>query len=45
MKKILKYVLLFGLVALFIWTMYFLYEKSASKPDEFNTELPRRTTW
>ncbi|MBK7618197.1 MAG: efflux RND transporter periplasmic adaptor subunit [Flavobacteriales bacterium] len=42
MKKILKYVLLFGLVALFIWTMYFLYEKSASKPDEFNTELPKK---
>lgn len=38
MKKILKYLLLFGLIALFIWTMFFLYQKSASKPDEYSVE-------
>jgi len=42
MKKILKYTLLFALVALFIWTMYFLYQKSATKPDEFTTEQPKK---
>jgi len=42
MKKILKYTLLFALVALFIWTMYFLYQKSASKADEFTTEQPKK---
>jgi HlyD family secretion protein len=38
MKKILKYVLFLGLAVLFVWTMYFLYEKSASKPDEYAVE-------
>lgn len=42
MKKFLKYVLLIGLGVLFIWTMYFLYQKSASKPDEFAIETPKR---
>jgi HlyD family secretion protein len=42
MKKILKYVLIIGLLALFVWTMYFLYDKSASKPAEFTTEQPRK---
>jgi HlyD family secretion protein len=42
MKKILKYLLFLGLGVLFIWTMYFLYEKSASKPDEFAVEKPRK---
>jgi HlyD family secretion protein len=42
MKRILKYLLFIGLGALFIWTMYFLYEKSASKPDEFNVETLKR---
>ncbi len=38
MKKILKYLLFIGLGALFIWTLYFLYQKSASRPDEFKVE-------
>ncbi len=42
MKKILKYLLLAGLAVLFVWTMYFLYEKSASRPDEFKVEKPAR---
>ena len=42
MKRILKYLLLFGLILLFIWTMFFLYNKSASKPDEFNTEKAKK---
>ena len=42
MKKILKYLLLIGLVVLFIWTMWFLYEKSAAKPDEFATEHAKK---
>lgn len=42
MKRILKYLLLALLVILFLWTMVFLYQKSASKPDEFNIEKPKR---
>ena len=42
MKRILKYLLLFGLILLFIWTMFFLYNKSASKPDVFNTEKAKK---
>ena len=42
MKRILKYLLLVGLVVLFIWTMFFLYNKSASKPDAFANEKPKK---
>ncbi|MBV6403752.1 MAG: efflux RND transporter periplasmic adaptor subunit [Flavobacteriales bacterium] len=42
MKKILKYLLFSGLAVLFVWTMYFLYRKSASRPDEFKVEKPAR---
>ena len=42
MKRILKYLLLFGLIVLFIWTMFFLYQKSASRPDEFAIEKPKK---
>lgn len=38
MKKILKYLLFIGLGVLFIWTLYFLYQKSASRPDAFKVE-------
>jgi HlyD family secretion protein len=38
MRKILKYLLFIGLGVLFIWTLYFLYQKSASRPDEFKVE-------
>ena len=43
MKTTLKYILFIGLGALFIWTLYFLYRKSASKPDEFAVETLKRT--
>ena len=42
MKRILKYLLFALLAILFIWTMYFLYQKSASKPDEFNIEKTKK---
>ena len=42
MKRIFKYLLFIGLGFLFIWTMYFLYQKSASKPDEFSTETAKK---
>ncbi|MBK7754120.1 MAG: efflux RND transporter periplasmic adaptor subunit [Flavobacteriales bacterium] len=42
MKRILKYLLFIGLAALFVWTMWFLYEKSASKPDVFNAEKAKK---
>lgn len=42
MKKILKYLLFIGLGLLFVWTMWFLYEKSAVKPDEFKTEHAKK---
>ena len=42
MKRILKYLLFLGLGVLFVWTMYFLYEKSASKPDVFAVEHAKK---
>ena len=42
MKRILKYILLFGLIILFLWTMVFLYQKSASAPDEFAVEKAKK---
>ena len=44
MNKILKYLLFTGLAVLFLWTLYFLYQKSASKPDEFKVEKLARKT-
>jgi HlyD family secretion protein len=44
MKKILKY-LLFGLLAfLFVWVLWFLYQKSVTAPDEFTIEKPKKAT-
>ncbi len=43
MKRILKYILLFGLIILFLWTMVFLYQKSASAPDEFAIEKAKKS--
>lgn len=40
MKRILTYLLIFGLVALFVWTGLFLYNKSAESPVVFTTESP-----
>lgn len=42
MKRVLKYLLFIGLGVLFVWTMYFLYQKSASKPDTFAVEKPSK---
>ena len=42
MKKILKYLLFIGLGVLFVWTMWFLYDKSNPKPDEFNVEKAKK---
>lgn len=44
MKKVLKYILLIGLPIAFIWTMWFLYQKNAKKPDEFAIEHAKRHT-
>ncbi|MBX2973413.1 MAG: efflux RND transporter periplasmic adaptor subunit [Flavobacteriales bacterium] len=42
MKRILKYLLILLLVCVVLWSFWFLYQKSAKKPDEFNVEKPRR---
>ena len=42
MKKILKYLLFIGLGVLFFWTMWFLYKKSAARPDEFTVEHAKK---
>jgi HlyD family secretion protein len=42
MKRILKYILLAGLVLLIIWIPVFLYRKSMTPPDEFLVERPMR---
>src|SRR5262245_17942052 len=44
MKRILKYVLLIGLGFLFIWLLYFLYQKSVTPPDEFAIEKPKKAS-
>ena len=44
MKKILKYLFFISIPVLFIWLMYFLYEKSASKPDIFLIEKAKKQT-
>ena len=43
-RKIVKFTLLFGLVFLFIWTIYFLYSKSQQDPVVFETITPFDTT-
>ena len=40
MKKIIRTVLLIAITGIFIWTIVFLYQKSESKPVEYNTEKP-----
>lgn len=44
MKRILKPVLLTALTALFVWTLYFLYQKGQPPKEEFNIEKPKKTT-
>lgn len=44
MKKIIKIVLGVALLFLFIWTLYFLYQKSEEKPVTYKTEKPEIAT-
>ncbi len=44
MKRILKYVILALLAFLFIWTLWFLYQKSVTKPADFQVVKPRTAT-
>jgi len=44
MKKILKYLLFALLAFLFVWVLWFLYQKSVTKPDEFTVEKPKKAT-
>jgi len=44
MKKILKYIILFLLAALFLWTLWFLYQKNANKEPQYNAVRPKLTT-
>lgn len=43
-KKIIKYLLLALMVLVFGWTIYFLYDKSQTPPEEFSTKAPVDTT-
>lgn len=42
MKRILKYILLIGIGFLFLWTLWFLYQKSVAKPEVFMIEKPAK---
>lgn len=42
MKKLLRYLFIALAAMLVIWSFYFLYQKSASKPDEFTVEQMKR---
>ncbi|MCC6839422.1 MAG: efflux RND transporter periplasmic adaptor subunit [Flavobacteriales bacterium] len=44
MKRPIKYLLLFLLAALFLWTLWFLYQKNATKAPEFTAVKPRIST-
>lgn len=44
MKKALKYIILILLAALFIWTLWFLYQKSVTKAPEYNVVKPAVAT-
>lgn len=44
MKSKLKYLLLIALGLLFIWTLWFLYQKNAKKEPEYNTVKPKVAT-
>ncbi|MBP8822521.1 MAG: efflux RND transporter periplasmic adaptor subunit [Flavobacteriales bacterium] len=44
MKRILKYVILVLLAVLFIWTLWFLYQKNATKAPEYEVVKPRKST-
>lgn len=40
MKRIIRIILLLGLAALLVWTIYFLYRKSETKPVVYKTQQP-----
>jgi HlyD family secretion protein len=44
MKKVFKYLLFILLPIVFIWTLVYLYNKNAKKPDEFALEKAKRHT-
>ncbi len=44
MKKALKYLLLILAIILFVWTLWFLYQKSVAKPPDYKIEKPHVTT-
>ncbi len=44
MKRILKYLLIAALGLLFVWTLWFLYQKNAKKEPEYNTVKPKTAT-
>ncbi len=44
MKRILKYILLILLALLFVWTLWFLYQKNAIKEPIYQTVKPRKNT-
>lgn len=44
MKKIIKYIVLILFGLLFIWTLWFLYQKSVTKPSEYAIEKPKVAT-
>jgi HlyD family secretion protein len=43
-KRILKILVLVVVLAIFVWTIYFLYEKSQTPPEQFVTKTPFDTT-
>lgn len=43
MKKILRYILLFAVLGLVVWTFYFLYQKSVEPPAQYATEKAIQT--
>lgn len=44
MKRLVKYIVLFLLGVLFLWTLWFLYQKNATKPSEYNEVKPKLAT-
>jgi HlyD family secretion protein len=44
MKKIIRYIFIIGIIALFGWTIYFLYKKSEKPPEVYKTQKPVITT-
>src|ERR1700745_1591390 len=43
-KRIIKNLVLVVVLGIFVWTIYFLYQKSQTPPEEFKTKSPLDTT-